>query len=124
MREPSSELCYVLLPAQDYTVGIVKFGESGYYKTNYPEGYTQETVDTMNERLGLTKLEAEAMKITSMNQGLSGEAWAQHYEMVLESLEKHQAEKETKDTMHKNEQKAKPANEKAEKPKHKDYDSR
>jgi hypothetical protein len=63
------ELCYAL----DVTKGpdkgraiIIKRGESGYYPTDWPDGYTQEIIDELNKRCGITKAQAEAMHIGSM----------------------------------------------------------
>lgn len=83
-----AEMCYVLLPTQDYSVGVVKWGECGYYPTNYPTGYTQEAVDKMNERLGVEKLVVEAMVICSMNRFSSAEEWEKHFDMVYETMVK------------------------------------
>lgn len=57
-------------------VGAVKFGEHGYYPTTYGL-QTREWVDAMNERLGLTWAEAQAMETCSMF------TWAT-YDMVLQ----------------------------------------
>ena len=36
----------------------------GYYQTDYPKGaYTQEDIDEMNERMGVSKVQGKAMKI-------------------------------------------------------------
>ena len=50
-------------------VGIVKKGESGFYRTDIQGGKPSETnalVNDMNEKLGLTKDQTEAMKAGSM----------------------------------------------------------
>ena len=81
------ELCYVYLET-DSTIGVVKFGESGYYKTNYgADKCNEELVDKLNEQLGVSKAEAEAMKILSMNEGITAESFAERFDGLVKSLE-------------------------------------
>lgn len=66
---------------------IIKWGEKGYYKTNYPEGeYTQDIIDELNHRGGITKAEAEAMKICSM---IGPSNWDEHYQTCLKRCKAH-----------------------------------
>ncbi len=72
---------------------ILKWGESGYYPTDYPKGkYTDDVVDELNASLFDNDLEAarkarEAMQICSMvaqdNPNLD---WEKHYKMVFNDL--------------------------------------
>jgi hypothetical protein len=59
------ELCYALLETEKRAI-IIKRGEKGYYQTDWPDGYTQEMIDNLNQRLGVTKAQAEAMHVGSM----------------------------------------------------------
>lgn len=45
---------------------IIARGVSGYYATNYPDGYTDEIIDAMNARLGVNPAQRLAMEIGSM----------------------------------------------------------
>ena len=50
-------------------IGIIKKGETGYYKTDLTDGVPgemKELADSMNRKLGVTKGQAEAMKTGSM----------------------------------------------------------
>lgn len=65
---------------------IVKWGESGYYKTDYPEGkYDRQIIKHLNATLGVSEDEANAMVICSMvaqeNPDLD---WEEHYRMIME----------------------------------------
>ena len=75
--------CYVPLQVE-LEAGIVKFGESGYYKTTWgqvadSQDDLQAFVDTRNERLGITKAQAQAMHDCSMF-----DCW-QNYEELVET---------------------------------------
>ena len=59
------EMCYALDVIEKKAI-IIKKGEVGYYQTNWPAGYTQEMIDVLNKRLGVTKEQAEAMHVGSM----------------------------------------------------------
>lgn len=88
------ETCYVLLPTVNNTIGIVKWGENGYYKTNYPSGYTKEIVDELNDRLGCSRTEIKAMQICSMaNLPETEDAWEKHFKMVCGMIDKHEKER-------------------------------
>lgn len=69
---------------------IIKWGESGYYKTDYPEGgYTDSVINELNEKQGVTPNERKAMEICSMaSQNNPNLNWEEHYNMVLEMLNK------------------------------------
>lgn len=69
---------------------IIKWGESGYYETDYPKGkYTDDVIDDLNSQVEITSMERKAMEICSMaaqnNPNLN---WEKHYSMVLEMLNK------------------------------------
>ena len=82
------ETCFVLLPTNN-TVGIVKWGESGYYKTNYPEEYTEEIVDELNDKFGYSRTEIKAMQICSMaNIPETEDAWEKHFQIVCKIMDK------------------------------------
>ena len=66
---------------------IIKWGESGYYRTDYPAGrYTDDIVDELNQRRGITPAQRYAMECCSIaaqtNPSLD---WNEHYKMCLES---------------------------------------
>ena len=68
LRSSLPEQCYVYLPTSN-EIGIIKKGETGYYKTDLTDGVPgemKELVDSMNRKLGVTKGQAEAMKAGSM----------------------------------------------------------
>ena len=69
---------------------IIKWGESGYYETDYPKGkYTDDVIDNLNSQVEVTPMERKAMEICSIaaqnNPNLN---WEKHYSMVLEMLTK------------------------------------
>ena len=66
---------------------IIKWGESGYYKTDFPEGgYTDEIIDEMNSTGGISPKQRKAMEICSMNG--PGLDWDKHYSMIMERTDK------------------------------------
>lgn len=68
LRSSLPEQCYVFVQTEN-CVGIVRKGESGFYRTDIQGGKPSETnalVNDMNEKLGLTKDQKEAMKAGSM----------------------------------------------------------
>lgn len=77
------ETCY----SHDYRNNciIIKWGESGYYPTDYPEGkYTDEIVDEMNSPY-VTPVMRRAMELCSMAaQNNSKLNWEEHYQMCME----------------------------------------
>lgn len=69
---------------------ILKWGESGYYETDYPKGqYNDDIINELNSDRGYTANERKAMEICSMaaqnNPNLN---WNEHYNMVLGMLSK------------------------------------
>ena len=68
LRSSLPDHCYVYVPSCN-EIGIVKKGETGYYKTDIPvyeSKGAKELVNERNEKLGVTKAQAEAMKAGSM----------------------------------------------------------
>ena len=59
------EACFAL-NRMDKKVIVIKRGETGYYKTDWPAGYTQADVDSLNIQRGVTKAQAMAMEVGSM----------------------------------------------------------
>lgn len=62
------ELCYSILPGTGELI-IIKNGESGYYRTSYGDTDKKANIgikDFYNERLGVTKIQEECMKVGSM----------------------------------------------------------
>ena len=69
---------------------ILKWGESGYYRTDYPEGkYTDEIIDEINSRMFDGDIEMahkvrNAMECCSIAaQNNSNIDWESHYKMCL-----------------------------------------
>lgn len=67
---------------------IIKWGEPGYYKTDYPKGkYTDDIIDELNERGDITPKMKDAMVCCSMaaqsNPDLN---WDEHYKMIMERM--------------------------------------
>jgi hypothetical protein len=62
-------LCYTVVlgkPAGE-NIGVIKQGESGYYKMDYNFGdKAEEIVDMLNERLGVSKEVRLAMELGSL----------------------------------------------------------
>lgn len=69
---------------------ILKWGESGYYKTDYPEGkYTDDIIDEMNADGGISKVERGAMECCAIaSQGNPNLNWEEHYKMCLDHYNK------------------------------------
>ncbi len=98
------ELCYGLLPKfknreDGITYGdciVIFWGETGYHPTNYPEGkYTQEMIDGFNEKLGVSKDVAMAMKDCSMINKLDTlEKWEKQFGVILDIRKTHIKEME------------------------------
>ena len=74
---------------------IIKWDESGYFKTDFPEGkYTDEVINMMNEKLSVSKEERYAMELCSMAKQNNPELdWNEHYEKVLAAYMKKNKEK-------------------------------
>lgn len=80
------EMCYIYLEV-DSAIGIVKFGESGYYKTDYSANRgNEDLVAHLNKGLGVSKAEAEAMKILSMNDGITAESFNERFGGLVTTL--------------------------------------
>lgn len=64
---------------------IIKWGEGGYYRTDYPEGkYNDEVVDKINARADVTPQMRRAMEICSVcAQSNPDLDWDKHYEMIM-----------------------------------------
>lgn len=72
LRSSLPEQCYVYVQTEN-EIGIVKKGESGYYKTDIEGGKPSERkalADEYNCKSGVTKAQAEAMKAGSMFAGI------------------------------------------------------
>lgn len=68
LRSPLPETCYSTL-LETSKIAVLKRGETGYYETDIPYTDTpeaQQIVAEANERLGVSKAQAEAMKAGSM----------------------------------------------------------
>ena len=68
LRSSLPEQCYIYLPTEN-EVGIIKKGETGYFKTDISVSGMEEgkkLAGKRNEALGVTKAQAEAMKAGSM----------------------------------------------------------
>ena len=80
---------------------IIKWGESGYYKTDYPEGqYTDDLIDNLNELCGITRAERDAMVLCSMAAGFNPALdWEKHYQMCLERRQQHDDERKSSITI-------------------------
>ena len=72
LRSTLPEQCYIYVPTEN-RIGIVKKGESGYYKTDILESNNIKThdeaktfVDELNSKLGVTSAQREAMMAGSM----------------------------------------------------------
>ena len=82
------EMCYVYIEV-GMEIGIVKWGESGYYKTDYEHNSNnEELVIKLNSQLGVTEHEAEAMKILSMNKGIENNdgEWKKKFEEIINHM--------------------------------------
>lgn len=83
------EMCYIYVE-RSMGIGIVKWGEAGYYITNY-DGKTQENiklVDKLNTQLEVSENEAEAMKILSMNSSIDKniEEWQKKFDDIIKRM--------------------------------------
>lgn len=80
------EMCYIYLEV-DSTIGIVKFGERGYYKTDYSANLgNKDLVERLNAQLGVSKAEAEAMMILSMNENITAESFTERFDGLVAKL--------------------------------------
>jgi len=65
------KLCYVaVMKGNEYTLGIVKEGETGYYATDYPTVKTMDEADKwandLNTRMGVSDNDAMVLILLSM----------------------------------------------------------
>ena len=83
------DTCWVWLVGND--IGVVKWGESGYYRTDYPSGkYTEELVAELNDKSGYTRTEIEAMQMCSMAYiPQTEEAWNKHFQTCCDIIDRH-----------------------------------
>ena len=85
------ELCYIYIEV-GAEIGIVKFGEKGYYQTEYTlyDSTNEELVKKLNKQLGVSESEAEAMKILSMNDSIDGntEEWQKKFDEIVKRINK------------------------------------
>lgn len=68
LRSSLPEQCYSMLPDTGEII-ILKKGESGYYRTDFPAGSKEENralVNEYNEKLGVTKAQEAAMSVGTM----------------------------------------------------------
>lgn len=64
---------------------IIKWGEGGYYRTDFPKGgYTDEVIDELNAKGGITPQMRRAMEICSMAaQNNPDLDWEKHFDMLM-----------------------------------------
>ena len=64
---------------------ILKWGEGGYYRTDFPKGgYTDEVIDDLNARGGITPQMRRAMEVCSMAaQNNPNLDWEKHFDMLM-----------------------------------------
>lgn len=83
------EMCYIYVDSS-MELGIVKWCESGYYQTNYENKTTDNTklASKLNSQLGVTEIEAEAMKILSMNKNIEGNdaEWKTKFDEIVKRM--------------------------------------
>lgn len=81
MKHP--DISYVFINVTN-ELGVVKWGESGYYPTNYGNHFNQKLVDNLNKKLGLSEEESTAMRYCSMASiPETNEAWEKHYKKCI-----------------------------------------
>lgn len=81
-------MCYVYVEV-GAEIGVVKFGEKGYYQTEYDSSQSNEQyVKKLNSQLGVSENEASAMKILSMNESIDGniEEWKRMFGEIVERI--------------------------------------
>ena len=82
------EMCYVYIEVGS-EIGIIKFGESGYYQTDFGSSAAhKDYVKTLNEKLGVSEKEVFAMKTLSMNKSIDGNVaeWKRLFTSIIEGL--------------------------------------
>ena len=67
---------------------IIKWGESGYYRTDYPKGkYNDDIINELNSEIEVTPQMRRAMEICSMaSQNNPNLDWENHYDMIMRRL--------------------------------------
>lgn len=90
-------MCYVYVEASN-EIGVVKWGERGYYKTDFEstantvEG-NKELVEILNSKhFELSEFEVEAMKILSMSADEKTD-WESRYTDLVKTLKEHKEKK-------------------------------
>lgn len=78
------DVCYSYNDADSKCV-LIKWGEKGYYDPDFPKGFTKDHVNKLNSQMGISAVEAEAMKICSMA-NITSDKWPEHYTSILEKL--------------------------------------
>lgn len=78
------DVCYSYNDADSKCV-LIKWGEQGYYDPDFPKGFTKDHVNKLNSQMGISAVEAEAMKICSMA-NITSDKWPEHYTSILEKL--------------------------------------
>ncbi len=83
------EMCYVYVEV-GAEIGVVKFGEKGYYQTEFDSmnPTNEQYVKKLNSQLGVSDNEAEAMKILSMNDSIDGniEEWQMKFDDIVKRM--------------------------------------
>lgn len=67
---------------------IIKWGESGYYNTDYPKGkYNDDIINELNSEIEVTSQMRRAMEICSMvAQNNPNLDWETHYDMIMRRM--------------------------------------
>ena len=83
MTYPS--VCYVKVESLN-EIGVVKWGKRGYYELSKQP--TETNVDALNEEIGVSKNEAKAMQILSMNDEIADDekAWEEKFVELMAKL--------------------------------------
>lgn len=83
------DMCYVFVEV-GAEIGIVKWGEKGYYRTEYASGKleNEELVNQLNSKLGVEENQAKAMKILSMNDSIDGNEieWKAKFDDIIKRI--------------------------------------
>lgn len=89
MNMSHPKMCYIYVESS-MGIGIVIWGEAGYYISNY-DGKTQENiklVDKLNTQLGVSESEAEVMKILSKDSSIDKniEEWQKKFDDIIKQM--------------------------------------
>lgn len=78
-------VCYVKIESQD-EIAVVKWGKSGYYKL---DKQPNETIDTLNDEIGVSAKEAKAMLMLSFNNSIADndKAWEEKFSELMAKLQ-------------------------------------